>query len=110
MSYDVTFGYPEDDPGYPEDQWRNYTSNVSQMWRAALGEDLGELIDRCGGCNADLTRWLDLGVTRMENDPDYYRAMNPENGWGDYEGALAYFRWMLAMCQAVPRGHVSVWR
>lgn len=107
MSYDVTFGYPKN---YPEETWRNYTSNVAPMWRDALGDDLGGLIDTLGNRNADLIPFLELGVAQMETYPDRYRAMNPANEWGDYSGALAYLRWMLEMCRAVPDGNVSVWR
>jgi hypothetical protein len=108
VSYDVTFGYAG--PEYPEDQWRNYTSNVSAMWADAMGANLGDLIDEHGSRNADLIPWLERGVKAMEDFPDHYRDMNPENGWGDYTGALAYLRWMLAMCRAVPEGTVRVWR
>lgn len=110
MSYDVTFHYPG--TTYPADVWRNYTSNVSGMWTKALGGtiSLGELIDQKGERNADLIPHLAAAIARMTANPDEYRAMNPANGWGDYEGALAFLEWMLAMCEAVPEGNVDVWR
>lgn len=107
----MTFGYPASMPLYPDEQWRNYTSNVSPMWAKALGgESLGDLIDRLGGRNADLIPHLDLAVRRMRATPALYRAMNPRNGWGDYAGALKYLVWMRDMCRAVPEGNVVVWR
>jgi hypothetical protein len=112
VSYDVTFGYPGPRHlnTYPDDTDRNYTSNVSQMWAKALGDDLGDLINRLGERNGALTPILRAGVEAMEADPGAYQTMEPENGWGTYEGALAYLRWMLAMCDAVPEGWVEVWR
>ncbi len=107
MSYDVTFSHPKN---YPAETWRNYTSNVSPMWTEAMvGNNLGDLIE-AAETNADLIPMLRLGIANMEDHPDRFRAMNPRNGWGDYEGALAYLRWMLAMCEAVPGGNVEVSR
>jgi hypothetical protein len=108
VSYDVTFGYAG--PEYSDQQERNYTSNVAPMWHEALGESLGDLIERCGKRNADLIEPLARAVAAMEADAPKYQAMNPSNGWGHYDGALAYLRWMLTMCRDVPEGKVEVWR
>lgn len=110
MSYDITFGPPPGVPIYPEDTWRNYTSNVSPMWAAALGgETLGDRIDRAV-VNEDLIEPLRGAIAAMKADPELYRGMNPANGWGDYDGALQFLVWMLANCEAVPMGTCSVWR
>lgn len=113
MSYDVTFGYPGPNHAaeYPNDVWRNYTSNVSGMWSKALGgETLGDLIEAKGKRNADLVEPLTVAVAEMKEAPEFFREMNPSNGWGSYEGALDYLVWMLEMCRAVPDGWVEVWR
>lgn len=34
--------------------------------------------------------WLDA----LEADPEQYRAMNPENGWGSYDSLLGVLREM----------------
>lgn len=91
----------------------NYTSNVAPMWRDALGDvALGNLIDRDGRA-ATLAPLVRAGVERMEADPDRYRAMNPENNWGDYDGALAYLRNLAEACEAMaphPGAWVECWR
>ncbi|MEO3856157.1 hypothetical protein [Acrocarpospora sp. B8E8] len=107
MSYDV---WLEIDTGHGE--WQevveigNYTMNVFPMWADALnGMSLREyhhaLCSEAAGPLAD-------GVKRMEADPEKYRAMNPSNGWGDYEGALNYLRAVAEACAAHPKCRIVV--
>lgn len=106
MSYDVTFEVPGDHV----DGWRNYTSNVSPMWTKAMGANLGDLIDQWGYRCANLLPHLRLGIAVMKAYPEPFKAMNPSNGWGDYDGALGYLEWMAAMCCEWPDVKVTVWR
>lgn len=102
MSYDVHFGPWISEPS------RNYTSNVAPMWEAALGVGLGELIIDKGQRAGDMLATLEAGVAAMKADPDRFRAMEPANGWGDFEGALAYLEWMAANCREWPEQPVEV--
>ncbi len=45
-------------------------------------------------------------VTGMRADPDRYRKLNPDNGWGDYDAFLAVLEEMRA---AVPAGTPTRW-
>jgi len=38
----------------------------------------------------------------MRHRPDAYRAMNPANGWGDYDGALRYIESFAEACETAP--------
>lgn len=38
--------------------------------------------------------FLDRCIKVLEADPERFRAMNPENGWGNYEGLLDVLRQM----------------
>lgn len=106
MSYDVTF-YQERAIGEP---WKNYTSNVSPMWYQALGGvtlgDIIELHPRAG----NLLPFLLRAIRAMRADPAAYKAMNPENGWGDYYGAVRFLVWMARNCKRDPDAKVEVWR
>lgn len=86
----------------------NMTSNVAPMWRKALPPDgiAGLHGRRC----ADVTGQLQLAVAHMENHPDFYRAMNPPNGWGDYESALDYLRKLRDAAAAHPLTTIEVSR
>lgn len=106
MSYDVYF-IQERRINQP---WRNYTSNVSGMWYAALGEiTLGDLISDTPRAGDLLPRLLD-GIRAMRREPSKYKAMNPANGWGDYYGALRYLIWMARNCRTDPDATVEVSR
>ena len=90
MSYDVSLEITVD-TGTPYEVCLldlNYTSNCAPMWRHA-GADLREFDEAPA---SEAAGPLAEAVKRMETDPDTYRAMNPPNGWGDYEGALAFLR------------------
>ena len=97
MSYDVSLMI-DTGAGDPIEavEVGNYTRNVSPMWRDALGGKLlSEFHDApCSEAAGPLAG----AVKRMEADPEKYRAMNPPNGWGDYEGAIDYLRRIAEAC------------
>ncbi|MFJ4808526.1 hypothetical protein [Streptomyces longwoodensis] len=110
MSYDIAL-YLKVDTGRPEPidycaaNIGNYTANVSGMWADALGYWLADLNGRTAGdCIDDLKRAVD----DMEQRPHHYRAMNPANGWGNYEGALEYLRELLIACCAHPKAEIHI--
>lgn len=85
---------------------RNMTNNVAPMWRAAgapVHDFHGELAHICLPVLRD-------AIAKMQADPDTFRAMNPENGWGSYEGCLAFLRELADDFEAHPRATVVVGR
>lgn len=108
MSYDV---WMEIDTGGPSPasvcESVNMTSNVSPMWRKALGFPLSDL-EGVSGALAKAS--LREAIKSMEDDPEPYRAMNPSNGWGDHESALEYLRKILAMCVTHPKALIRISR
>lgn len=108
MSYDI---WLEIDTGSGEPvtavEIGNYTSNVFPMWVDALnGTSLREY--RGAPCSEAAGPLAD-GVKRMEADPDHYRAMNPKNGWGDYQGALDYLRRLAEACAQHPKCTIAIY-
>ncbi|HEY9367540.1 hypothetical protein [Streptomyces sp.] len=84
----------------------NYTANVGVMWCDALGGKLLREFD--GAPCSEAAGPLAEGVKRMEANPDHFRAMNPPNGWGDYEGALRYLRDIAEACVEHPRCRIRI--
>lgn len=111
MSYDVYVYFPAAiDPEAEAVAWEgNYTSNVSRMWRMALGHNLGTLIDTLLFAST-VQPILAEGIERMRANPDEYRALNPENGWGNYEGALAFLEGIERACRNYPTARVRASR
>lgn len=114
MSWDA---HLTDDRGHTEGDW-NYTHNTSRMIYAVLedagivlpadtrpcqwldrekgqwhyapnGHGSVPWWDHLDGMSGpDGAAYLHLIIRGLEADPERFRAMNPPNGWGDYEGLL----------------------
>ena len=90
MSYDIGM---EVDTGarYPASvgEWHNYTYNVSQMFRLAFFGDTGinQLHGMTGKVAAPL---INKAMTYMREHMDEMRELNPDNGWGNADGALEF--------------------
>lgn len=112
--------YLTDDRGHSEGEW-GYTHNTNGMIEACLDPNevdstaerppfwvkLGnttmgrgawwDLLDgKAGATGAEL---LDHVIRGLEADPERFRAMNPDNGWGNYDRLLEELR---SMRDAVP--------
>jgi len=93
----------------------NYTHNTNRMiaaaYKAATGEDADqdtgplELVAAIGPAwwkrldgmsGMEGGRYLGKILAGLCADPDRYRAMNPDNGWGDYDSLLRVLQEMCA--------------
>jgi hypothetical protein len=111
-----------DDRDHLEGDW-GYTHNTNDMLAAAYEAQTGEETEQCGGLlgpaigpawwkrldgtSGDEGRtYLTAIIDGLEADPTRYRAMNPENGWGDYDSLLKV---LTEMRDAVPEWPTT-WR
>lgn len=111
MSYDIWLeaDLGGDEPARVGDLDWNYTSNVAPMWRKAMPLTDG-LADLHGmPCHAAAIE-LRKGIAKMEAAPDVYRALNPPNGWGDFDRQLDALKRLLAACEAAPAAKVAIGR
>lgn len=112
MSWDATL---HDDRGHLE-HTQNYTHNTNAMIAEAilasedvetpttstLSEDhplaiaIGPAwMERLHGMSGEEgVKFLQMIITEFEANPAKYRAMNPENGWGDYDSLLIVLKRM----------------
>jgi hypothetical protein len=89
MSLDLwlTIDAGGDEPAEVGDLNWNYTHNVNPMWRLLFGgQSLGQYLE--GKTCAETKDCLALAVRTMRAFPEVFKPLNPENGWGDYDGAL----------------------
>ena len=56
----------------------------------------------------DVKPLLDRGIELLKQDPDKYRAMNPENGWGSYDEMLKWLHQIQIAVDEYPEATVSV--
>lgn len=114
-----------DDRGHEEGDW-NYTHNCNRMATSLLTDEELEAAARrqwadrpdvIARIDADPSSWgswwycldgmsgpegaalLDRIIRGLEADPERFRAMNPENGWGDYD---SFLKVLTEMRNAVP--------
>jgi hypothetical protein len=86
VSWDADFG---------GQSW-NYTHNTSCMIYAVLTDAGIELAEkeawwqRLSGMPGPMgAQFLTVIIDGLEGQPERFRAMNPPNGWGSYDGLLA---------------------
>lgn len=99
MSYDVSIV-----AGCCGAHGHNITSNLRPMFNEA---DL-HLPDLHGKRAGRAVAEIASALREMARDPERFRAHNPENGWGDYDGALAFLAELAADCATHPEGEVHV--
>ncbi len=58
----------------------------------------------------DLIALLRDGLALLQSDPARFRAFNPSNGWGDYEGLGEFVANYLAACERYPEAEIHVSR
>lgn len=59
---------------------------------------------------ADLVPILTEGLRVLREDPDRFKALNPENGWGSYEGLVRFVQSYLDACMESPEAAVRASR
>ena len=84
----------------------NYTHNVVSMWNLAGVYDA--LYMSAGRLAKDILPALKSGLIDMKTNPDPYKAMNPENGWGSYETAVPWLEALIAACEENPESIIGV--
>jgi hypothetical protein len=85
----------------------NYTHNCNPMIREAGLTEWPYEVD--GWRAGELAERLDEAIRNLEADPKKYRAMNPENGWGDYDSLVARLRDVRDQCRTYPSTTVRMW-
>lgn len=81
----------------------NITHNLAPMARAAgLWEPMWRPDENGYETARQLIEPLTEGLRRLVDDPALYKEMNPENGWGDYDGFVEFVKRYLWACQAHP--------
>lgn len=59
---------------------------------------------------SQLVEPLEKGLALLKSDPERFKALNPANGWGDYEGFVKWVEKYLEACRANPDAEVDASR
>lgn len=87
----------------------NYTRNVSPMWRKAMAAAAGKpmaIQDTDGWLAAAAQPVFAKAAEHMSAHAGEYLPLNPENKWGNYEGALEFMRACADTCAKHPKATV----
>ena len=85
---------------------KNYTSNVAEMYYKAWDKVKDSIVYENIWCNYDKDDWkqviqlpqptslraLKAILDELKSNPEEYLPLNPENGWGDYKGAIQFLQ------------------
>ena len=78
-----------------------HTYNLNAMWRLA-----GVIKDQPYELNGEMATTIGIraakGLLRAVTKPDEFRALNPENGWGDFEGFVEVLTRLAIACADNP--------
>ena len=90
---------------------RNITHNLNAMAEAAgIYEPLWRP-DEIGITQAkQLIEPLVAGLEQLRAEPEKFKVHNPSNGWGSYDGLVAFVADYLEACRMYPDASVRVWR
>ena len=58
----------------------------------------------------DLIQPLRDGLAILKSDPHKFKQMNPENGWGSYDGLVRFCESYLRACENNPHAKVKAYR
>lgn len=58
----------------------------------------------------DLVEVLSVGLRTLNNDPQRYRALNPDNGWGTYDILIKFVSEYLLACIMYPEATIEASR
>lgn len=91
--------------------WRNVTHNLVPMAdKAGIYKHLWRP-DEIGVSKAkELIEPLRKGLALLQDEPERFKALNPYNGWGSYEGLVQFVSDYLSACIQHPDADVKVSR
>jgi hypothetical protein len=91
--------------------WANITHNLGGMADEAWIYHCLWRPDEVGLTKAaQLIEPLREGLNRLRAEPAKYKALNPKNGWGDYDGLVRFVTEYLEACEKYPNAKVEVSR
>lgn len=107
MSWDAGFYVTADGHSVHFRDW-NYTHNCNRMANEVLGGEASwwQALDGSDGVLG--SNLLGIVLMAFDADPDHFRALNPDNGWGDFDSFRSTLREMYETSRKFPTGRWAV--
>ena len=110
-------------PGREPVTVRDEDETTTRVYQANITHNLNRMADAAGiykplwrPDELEITRAEELieplssGLEALKSNPERFEELNPENGWGTYEGLVQFVENYLGACRQYPQATVSVWR
>lgn len=96
---------------------------ICEVYDANITHNLGKMAE-LAGIYKHLWRPEELGISKaneliaplcnglklLKSDPDKFKELNPENGWGDYDGLVQFVIEYIEACEKHPDADIKVSR
>lgn len=86
---------------------RNITYNLAPMYYKCIDKELGFKKLNNMSCKEALSI-LNSAINDLIKNKEEYEKLNPENGWGTYDGLLEAIKDMRNCCEDNPDGIIDV--
>ena len=103
MSYDIYLTHKDT----PSSEIGNMTCNVAPMYNKAFNEESWSKYLN-GKKGRECQSRLIEAIGRMKLQPEEYKKLEPDNGWGSYKGALEFLNEILSACEEFPEMTISI--
>jgi hypothetical protein len=104
---------------YPEADIKLQPTESNRVFDHNITHNLGRMADEAGVYYAlwrpaeigaktakDISPLLADGLNNLKANPDRFKKLNPQNGWGSYEGLVECVEQYLEACQAHPEAEI----
>jgi hypothetical protein len=92
------------------EEWKDVissmTTNLTPMWAKAI-PFLEVSRDFDGKKCEDILLDLQIAVSDVHLNPESYKKLNPDNGWGDFRGFYLSLLDLFTMCRKHPSGRLA---
>ena len=89
----------------------NITHNLGGMAQeAGIYRHLWHPEDLLINTAGELIGPLNAGLVLLRAEPERFKKLNPDNGWGSYEGFITFVEEYLRACEEYPNAKISVSR
>jgi hypothetical protein len=110
-------------PGREAVSVENDAVETNEVYSANITHNLGKMADEVGIYEhlwrpdeikvtkaKELIESLRQGLHNLKSDPERYKKLNPENGWGSYDGLVKFVEDYLNACYEYPDADIEVSR
>lgn len=108
---------------FPDAEVAPQEYETDEVYTANITHNLGTMADKAGVYYAmwrpeekgwthakQLISPLEAGLEALKADPSAFRKLNPDNGWGSYDGLVEFVEGYLEACREWPDAEIEVSR